>query len=203
MNEQRHSPEHDDQQVLRHVREHTRAQPSAAMDARILAAAASQRPKAAGLGERVHGWLFGSGSRGRWSAAFGCVALLGLGLGLSLKTLQDVPTTYDAPAPMLQRQVMPAPIHSAPSQESRARASNGAIPESAPLAEQATEAPKIVARMAAPQALPLSKEVLDALQDIARLRERGQDDAAAEQVEALRRRYPDLDIEAELLRLRQ
>ncbi|TBU79284.1 hypothetical protein DNK06_12810 [Pseudomonas daroniae] len=193
MNDHPHDLERDDEYLLRHVREHKREQPSAALDARILAAAteaaAARRPQTESAWQRLQNWLAGASGRGRWSAAFGCLAVLGLGLGLSLKTLERVPPSYDAPPAAMTRQA-PAPMALHSPQE--------AMPSSA-MAE-AAEAPKIVARMAAKTA-PLHNEVVEALREIADLRARGEGEEAEQRVERLQTQYPDLDIESELRRL--
>ncbi|TBU72911.1 hypothetical protein [Phytopseudomonas daroniae] len=190
MNDHPHDLERDDEYLLRHVREHKREQPSAALDARILAAAteaaAARRPQTESAWQRLQNWLAGASGRGRWSAAFGCLAVLGLGLGLSLKTLEQVPPSYDAPPAAMTRQA-PAPMALQSPQE--------AMPSSA-----MAEAPKIVARMAAKTA-PLHNEVVEALREIADLRARGEGEEAEQRIERLQTQYPDLDIESELRRL--
>lgn len=184
-----------DEALLRHARQYDRQQPSSALDARILAAAAEaaklRQPEAQSAWQRLLSWLAGASGRGRWSAAFGCLAVLGLGLGLSLKTLEQVPPTYDAPPTAMQRKA-PAPIAL---QAPPSPASNSVMAEAA-------EAPKIVARMAAKTA-PLPGDVLTTLREIADLRARGEGREAEQRVERLKKQYPDLDVEAELLRLPQ
>lgn len=131
----------DEQALLEHYRQHSLAQPSAAMDARILAAAAAEltraKPAALHWSQRLHGWLFGPGHRVRWSVAFASLATIGLGLGLSLRTLHDLPPAYELGEPL------PA---------------MSAAPASAPLAEPMAEvmelkkeqAPAMAARITAP-----------------------------------------------------
>ena len=164
-----HQP-NDEQHLLQHVREHSQARPSAQVDERILAAAKAQvTARSPSFWQR----LFTASSNVRWSAALGCIAVLGIGLGLSLQTM---PPRQDAPATALH-----APV------------------SAAQLAMQG-EAPKVMARMAA-KAVPLSPELEEALRDIARLREQGRTDQARARVEALQRAQPELDIEAQLQRL--
>lgn len=192
MSDHRHDFE-GDEDLLRHVRQYDRQRPSSALDARILAAAAEaakpRKSEAQGAWPRLLSWLAGASGRGRWSAAFGCLAVLGLGLGLSLKTLEQVPSTYDAPPATMQRQA-PAPmaLQAPPS------------PASSSVMAEAADAPKIVARMAAKTA-PLSGDVSNALREIADLRARGEEKQAEQRAERLKAQYPDLDVEAELLRL--
>ena len=96
---------HDLQQereLLEHFRQHSQGEPSAAMDALILDAARqavsppAPRPNPV---QRLHAWLFGAGSRTRWSVAVAGLAVVGIGLNLALHTRDQLPQTYDAPAP--------------------------------------------------------------------------------------------------------
>lgn len=99
---------HDLQQereLLEHFRQHSQGEPSAAVDALILDAARqavsppAPRPNPV---QRLHAWLFGVGSRTRWSVAVAGLAVVGIGLNLTLHTRDQLPQTYDAPAPALQ-----------------------------------------------------------------------------------------------------
>ncbi len=96
---------HDLQQereLLEHFRQHSQGEPSAAVDALILDAARqavsppAPRPNPV---QRLHAWLFGAGSRTRWSVAMAGLAVVGIGLNLALHTRDQLPQTYDAPAP--------------------------------------------------------------------------------------------------------
>ena len=96
---------HDLQQereLLEHFRQHSQGEPSAAVDALILDAARqavsppAPRPNPV---QRLHVWLFGAGSRTRWSVAVAGLAVVGIGLNLALHTRDQLPQTYDAPAP--------------------------------------------------------------------------------------------------------
>ncbi|MDO9322940.1 MAG: hypothetical protein Q7U01_15080, partial [Pseudomonas sp.] len=115
----------DEQALLDHYRQHSLAQPSAATDALILAAAAAEltraRPAALPWSQRLHGWLFGPGHRVRWSVAFASLASIGLGLGLSLRTWQELPPAYELGEPLPAMSVAPAPA-SAPLAEPMAEA---------------------------------------------------------------------------------
>lgn len=177
-----------DEPLLRHVREHSREQPGPALDARILAAAAdaaaNKRRQPEGLWARLRRTLGDASAGRRWSAAFGCLALLGVGLGLSLQTLEQAPSRYDAPPASMQRQ---APM------------ALQAPASPAPMAEM-SEAPRVMARMAA-KAAPPSADVLAALREIAGLRERGEAEQARQRIEQLQTEHPGLDVEAELRRL--
>lgn len=193
MNDHPHDVDRQDEQLLRHVRQHDHRQPSSALNARILAAAAeaaaARTPKAESAWQRMLNGVAGVSGRRRWSAAFGCIALLGLGLGLSLKTLEQLPPGYDAEPATMQRQA-PAPMAL---QAPPSAASSSVMAE-------AVEAPNIVARMAAKTA-PLSDEVLNALREIADLRARGEGEEAEQQIGRLKAQHPGLDIDGELARL--
>ena len=96
---------HDLQQereLLEHFRQHSQGEPSAAVDALILdAARQAVSPPAPGPNpvQRLHAWLFGAGSRTRWSVAVAGLAVVGIGLNLALHTRDQLPPAYDAPAP--------------------------------------------------------------------------------------------------------
>jgi hypothetical protein len=94
----------DEQALLEHYRQHSHAQPTAAMDALILAAAAAQlsraKPVSLNWVQRLHAWLFGSGHPLRWSLALGSLASIGLGLTLSLRSVEQLPPAYDLGAPL-------------------------------------------------------------------------------------------------------
>lgn len=203
----------EERQLLEHFRDHQVEQPPAALDARILAAAAAQvrQPQARGWTARLQAWLFG-GVRLRWSLALGSIAALGLGLGLSLRTLEQAPARYDSPmpaAPALQRYAAPAP------QENKAMAESArpAEPAASVMADSAAPAPEAAEALAPSlgkravarakgEAAPRPDELHEALQQLLQLRESGQRVQAAERLDALQRRYPQVDIEAQLQRLR-
>lgn len=209
MKEQQPMSAADEQRLLQHFREHQGDEPPAALDARILAAAAAQARQ---QGQRAHGWarlhawLFGGAARVRWSLALGSVAVLGLGLGLSLRTLEPTPAGYDSPlpaAPVLQR-------YAAPAQEKKAMAESSRLSEPAAgvTADSAAALPEAAApsqasggsaaRAKAEAAAPLPEALPEALRHILQLRRNGREEAAAEQRDALQQRYPHLDIEAQL-----
>nr|MBO2509758.1 hypothetical protein [Gammaproteobacteria bacterium] len=185
-----------EQQLLEHFRQHTRDEPSAALDARILAAAraACQGPVPSRW-QRLKAWLAGGGRQPRWSLALAGVACLGIGLSLTWRTLQQVPPagldapveamTYDAPAPQPRAKSAPPP-------EFQPRL---AVPAAAPLrAEQALrEAERSAAKVLA--------EPQRSLQRLLELRREGRAADAERLQERLRQDWPELDIEAELQRL--
>ena len=107
----------DEQTLLEHYRQHSQAQPTAAMDALILAAAAAQlnraKPPVSNWRQRLHAWVFGPGHQLRWSLALGSLASIGLGLTLSLRTLDQLPPAYDLgepPSPKTASQPAAAPL---------------------------------------------------------------------------------------------
>lgn len=200
-----------EQQMLQHFRQHQDDEPSASLDARILAAAAAQarqRSTPPSLLPRLQAWLFG-GARLRWSLALGSVALLGLGLGLSLRSFERAPVSYDSPmpaAPVLQRSAAPAPQKKATVESARlGEREVGAMADSAATAEQAP-APNLAgsapARAKAEALAPAPAEVEEGLRQIQRLRDDGRHEQAAARLSDLQQRYPALDIEAQLQRLR-
>lgn len=124
-----------EQQLLEHFREHSRGEPSAAVDALILAAAhnalADAQPRL-NWSQRLHAWLFGAGSRTRWSMAVAGLAVFGIGLNLSLHTRDQLPQTYDAPAPASApalQEMAPAPIAEARKQSAEREYKKAEQPE--------------------------------------------------------------------------
>ncbi|WP_259756071.1 hypothetical protein [Pseudomonas sp. GCEP-101] len=105
-----------EQAVLEHYRRHSEEQPSAQMDARILAAARAQAQNTPpSLAQRLHHWLLGAGSRQRWGVAVAGLATLGIGLSLTLRTYEEAPNRFDAPvAPAMMRAPAPAPAMAPP-----------------------------------------------------------------------------------------
>ncbi len=201
MKEQQPMSAADEQRLLQHFREHQGEEPSAALDARILAAAAAQArqqgQRAHGWG-RLHAWLFGGAARVRWSVALGSVALLGLGLGLSLRTLEQAPAGYDSPlpaAPALQRYAAPAP-------EKKAMAVSepvaGEMADSTAELSEAAAAPQVSGSSTARAKTEVAAPLPEALRHILQLRRSGREAAAAERLDKLQQRYPQLDIEAQL-----
>ncbi|MGE8362031.1 hypothetical protein [Pseudomonas sp.] len=201
-----HDLPHDEQQLLQHYRAHSDAEPSAELDARILAAAtqAARRVEPTpGPLARVHAWLFGGAGRTRWSVAFGSLALLGLGLGLSLKTLEQVPPVYDSPAPAapaMQRYAAPA----ASMERKVLREEAEKTTEGSPMADlMMAEEPPAPLASAAPLARS-SSEIepwVPALQEVLALRKRGEEGRASALLEDLQRRYPQQDMDEQLRRL--
>lgn len=100
-----------EQQMLEHYRRHSTQEPSHALDAQILAAAqahldaqAQARPRAPEREpwlNRLHAWLFAGSPRGRWSVAVASLAVVGLGVGLSVRTYEQAPGGFDDAVPMM------------------------------------------------------------------------------------------------------
>ena len=184
-------PLEHEQELLAHFRAHGGGEPSAEMDARILAAASAAARESvrqaadepgAGLAQRLHRWLFGSG-RQRWSVALAGLACVGIGVSLTWRTLERSPDAFDAVPPAAVR----APAREALSRQYAAPA--------APAPAERTEAarPACVA--------PAKAEPRDNLLRLLGLRRAGEEEKAQRLFEQLRAEHPQLDIEAELGRL--
>ena len=130
MNHDQHRLDEQERQMLEHFRQHSGGEPSAQLDAQILAAASAAARSAAtteakpGLSARLHSWLFGAGGRQRWSVALAGVACLGIGVSLTWRTFEQAPDAFDA----------------VPSGAPMAPAAARMAPQSAPLAESAVVA---------------------------------------------------------------
>lgn len=138
-----------ERQLLAHFRAHGEGEPSAELDARILAAAREAvRPPVPSLGQRLHAWLFGPGGRQRWSVAFAGLACLGVGVSLTFQNLDRQPPEYAvAPAPAMAP-AAPAPLaRSAPAPD----AGYNAEPAAPPMQAFSAPAPAAEMKKAAPQ----------------------------------------------------
>ncbi|PJE43563.1 MAG: hypothetical protein CUR33_09825 [Pseudomonas sp.] len=134
MNHDQHRLDEQERQILEHFRQHSGGEPSAQLDAQILAAASAAARSAAtteakpGLSARLHNWLFGAGGRQRWSVALAGVACLGIGVSLTWRTVEQAPDAFDA---------VPS---GAPMAPAAARMAPQSAPIPAPLAESAVVA---------------------------------------------------------------
>lgn len=148
MNHDQHRLDEQERQMLEHFRQHSGGEPSAQLDAQILAAASAavrSAPAAEakpGLSARLHSWLFGAGGRQRWSVALAGVACLGIGVSLTWRTFEQAPDTFDA---------VPS---AAPMAPAAARVAPQSAPVPAPLAESAVVADK-AQRSRAAQSAPV------------------------------------------------
>lgn len=213
MTHEREPLDHE-QELLAHFRAHGSGEPSAELDARILAeasAAARETQQAAkaesGWAQRLHQWLFGSG-RQRWSVAVAGLACLGIGVSLTWRTLEQTPEAFDAVPPSVA--MSPAAPAPAPMAAKRAAESESvarmAVPQErmrsqAPTADRA-EAPMASTAAIAPMAeLVIQSEPREALLRLLELRKAGEQEEAQRLLEQLKADYPHLDIEAELAHL--
>jgi hypothetical protein len=218
MTHEREPLDHE-QALLAHFRAHASGEPSAELDARILAAASAaarqthQAAKAeSGWAQRLHQWLFGSG-RQRWSVAVAGLACVGIGVSLTWRTLEQTPDAFDAVPPS----VAMSPAAPAPAPMAAKRAAEGesvarmAVPQeqmkaeamarSAPPAAMA-DAPMASSAAIAPMAeLVIQSEPREALLQLLVLRKAGEQKQAQQLLEQLKADYPQLDIEAELAHL--
>ena len=134
MNHDQHIPDEQERQMLEHFRQHSGGEPSAQLDAQILAAATAAVRNATvdeakpGLSARLHNWLFGVGGRQRWSVALAGVACLGIGVSLTWRTFEQAPDAFDA---------VPSGASMSPA---AARMAPQSAPIPAPLAESAVVA---------------------------------------------------------------
>lgn len=137
MNHDQQRLDEQEQQMLAHFRQHSGGEPSAQLDAQILAAATAAVRSAAvdeaklGLSARLHNWLFGAGGRQRWSVALAGVACLGIGVSLTWRTFEQAPDAFDA---------VPS---GAPMAPAAARMAPQSAPLPAPLAESAVLADEV------------------------------------------------------------
>lgn len=137
MNHDQHRADEQARQMLEHFRQHSGGEPSAQLDAQILAAARaavrSKAPVAAkpGWSGRLHHWLFGAGGRPRWSLALAGVACLGIGVSLTWRTLEQAPDAFDA---------VPSGLPTAPA---AARMAPQSVPAPTPLTDSATAAEQV------------------------------------------------------------
>jgi len=212
-----------EQELLEHYRRYSDEQPSAQLDARILAAArAAVQPKKPRLGERLHHWLLGGGSRQRWGVAVAGLATLGIGLSLTLRTVEEAPKGFDtaaspammrapAPAPAMAPPAAPAaPYAAAPKEESApAGAVMGELAKPAEPAEFSKKSMAAAAQQSEAKLQERSQAMADAapqeprasLLHLRALQRDGQTDAAAQVRESLRQRFPELDIDKALKEL--
>ncbi|MDE3735529.1 hypothetical protein PSH28_02835 [Pseudomonas resinovorans] len=217
MNQDPHKPDAMERELLEHYRCHSHDEPSAALDQRILAAAAAQaaqnRPEPLpSFGERLHGWLFGAGGRQRWAVALAGFATLGIGLSLTLRTQDEAEQRFDAPPAAAAPYSTPAP---AAAPMSRAAPATLASPPQAEkkASAMADSSAEVEARQVEPRHLDESapKEELAkaaplpepeaSLRRVLELNAAGKREEAHKLLDELQIRYPQWDIAAELREL--
>ncbi|KJU78852.1 hypothetical protein N619_11970 [Ectopseudomonas oleovorans] len=216
MKDQREPLDHE-QALLAHFRAHGSGEPSAELDARILAAASAAARETqqaqidsdnAGWAQRLHQWLFGSG-RQRWSVAVAGLACVGIGVSLTWRTLEQTPDAFDAvPPSVAMSPAAPAPIAAkrAPEQEApmaapQERMRSQAMARQAPSADMAEASIASSAALAPMAELVIQSEPREALLRLLQLRKAGEQEEAQRLLEQLKADYPQLDIEAELAHL--
>lgn len=235
MTDARQTPPSVEEQMLKHIRQHSVGEPPASLDALILASARRELPKPApSLWQR---WLQAC-QKPRLQMAFASLFGVALILVLVQRSPDHYPTPTMAPAPapapasapiapMARQMAEPAPAElaervpepmvqgamSAPAP--RPAASMGGLSASPaareysdqtqmlsdeasaqvakPMADQAKGKPMLSKRAAVPL-----RSVDDELREVLRLREAGQVKEADQRLEALHKRYPQLDVQARL-----
>jgi len=198
----KHTPDPDDDLLLKHYRQNVAGEPPSSLDAFILAAARREAPKPApSLWQR---WLQAC-QRPRWQMAFATVAGVALMIGLVLRSPvprepqsspasmelaadQQAPAVAIAPAPAPARLAAPAPI--------TRMAPQGELAPVQSLAEKTAAKMRSAAPVTAPT---LEQELLEIL----RLRDAGDARAADQKLLALHQRFPKEDLPARLEALRK
>ena len=198
MTDARQTPE---EQLLKHYREQHTGEPSEQLDALILAAArrAAPAPKPS-LWQR---WLQAC-QKPRWQVAF--ASLVGVALMLSLvQRAPEPPAQFDftpaakPAAPMARKQAAEAQSLAAPPA--------AAMPAPAPMMEMAepmqsdaisADEARLSKRAAAP-----ANGLDEQLREVLRLREAGQSQAADALYNNLHKRYPGVNLDLRLGRIRQ
>ncbi|MCY1339581.1 hypothetical protein D9M68_217530 [compost metagenome] len=210
-----------DEALLEHYRRHSDEQPPAELDARILAAAkaAAQSNRRPGWRERLLHWLSASGHQHRWGVALASVAVLAVGLSLTQRTFEhappaaipaiapassDAPTLRSAPALAPSAPIGDTHLFEEEAQSTEAESAAELGKRRAEARSQGVPAlrqePPAQAAAKADAAAPEPRASLLRLQGLYR---DGRDDAAQQLREELQRRYPRLDIDAELRRLQE
>lgn len=207
-----------EQALLEHYRTHENGQPSAELDAMILAAAREAvAPARPSLLARLRDLLR---QPQRFALAFGSLASMALVLGLVLKGLPQEPSIDDRHvAPVLReelgdplvakkKQELPRTAMPSPAPLNREAARMSAAPSVEALADQpaAAEIADVDAgyapqSMSKPLVPPLISELDEALNEVLQLREKGLDEEAQQLLQALRKAHPQLDLDARLEQL--
>ncbi|CAN7731282.1 hypothetical protein LJR277_006119 [Pseudomonas sp. LjRoot277] len=204
MTDARPTPEDE---VLKHYREHATGEPPPHLDAFLLAAAHREVPvQKPGLWKR---WVQAC-QKPRWQVAFASLVGVALMLALVQRTEEQLPSYDFAPAPKASVPIakkeaaevspsvarslaapagaMSAPAPAAPMADFAAPAQNESIS-----AEMADEA-KVSKR----SAIAPAKFIDDQLREVIRLQKVGQDQAAADLMATLHKRFPKENLTARL-----
>ncbi|WP_296127777.1 hypothetical protein [Pseudomonas sp. Ga0074129] len=227
MNHDQPKLDEQEQQMLAHFRQHSGGEPSAQLDAQILAAAhaavaqVSKTQAAPGWAARVQHGLFGAG-RQRWSVALAGVACLGIGVSLTWRTFEQAPDAFDAvpqaapmapaaarmhapvmlmPAPVEEAAVLadepPAHLYSGESERADKKRLSVVAPQISAEPASDVQAPA-AAQAPAPTTINAEANLLPELQRLLRLRREGARDEANALLLQLMDEHPHVDIEAQL-----
>lgn len=208
-----------EQRLVEHYRAHDDGQPSSALDAMILAAAREAvAPARKSLLARLRDLMR---QPQRFALAFGSLASMALVLGLVLKGLPQDPHIDDRQlAPVLReelgeplaaqkKQDLPRAVMPSPAPLNREAARMSAAPSMEALADQPAAAAEIAdvdagyapQSMSKPLVPPLISELDKELNEVLQLRERGLGQEAQQLLQVLRKRHPQLDLDARLEQL--
>lgn len=198
MTDARQTPE---EQLLKHYREQHTSEPSEQLDALILAAArrAAPAPKPS-LWQR---WLQAC-QKPRWQVAF--ASLVGMALMLSLvQRAPEPPAQFDfAPA---AKPAAPLARKQAPEAQSLAAPPAAFMPAPAPMMEMAepmqSDAISADEARLSKRAVAPANGLDEQLREVLRLREAGQSQAADALYNNLHKRYPGVNLDLRLERIRQ
>lgn len=203
----------EDETLLQRYREQGTAQPPAAMDARILAAARQAvAPRRLSVLTRLGHWLTRASLAQRSSLAFGSLASAALALGLVWQSVQlpapegfgdrVVSVAAPAPAPSAPSASASAPVElSREMRERRSPAPRAAAPMEAMSAKPAPSAARSVAPMdesAADAERPAVKALDVGLREVLQLRAEGRDAAATLRLQQLGEQYPGAALQQRL-----
>ncbi|MCG4455669.1 hypothetical protein LJY18_20580 [Pseudomonas sp. MMS21-TM103] len=232
MNRDQYDPQDVAQEraLLEHFRVQSQAEPSAGLDARILAAARAAQPSVRpSWSQRLHRWLFGHAGRQRWSLAVAGLASVGIGVSLTLRTLEQAPDDFAAPmpravmapaAPMADTEAPPAllreqaaaPGYAEPRQKiekhkSMSALMEGAVKQAPAEAEALADAPASSAELpdslgSMPAAsMAATRDAENMLMQLLELRRAGKTQEARRLQQRLQLDYPQMEIEAQLERI--
>ncbi|MDA7087850.1 hypothetical protein PH586_15775 [Pseudomonas sp. SA3-5] len=231
MNRDQYDPQDVAQEraLLEHFRAQSQAEPSAELDAQILAAARAAQPAVRpGWSQRLHSWLFGHAGRQRWSLAVAGLASVGIGVSLTWRTLAPAPEYFIAPMPravmapaapmadtaaphaLLREQAAPGyaePRQKAEKQQSMSVLMGGAVRQAPVEVEALADAPVPSAELSAtlgsipPANIAVTQDAENMLMQLLELRRAGKTEEARALQQRLHLDYPQMEIEAQLERI--